>query len=74
MISLKAKFGKAVRRLRSSAGFSQEAFASMAGIDRGYYGRIERGEINVSLDNIEKIATALDMTVGAVMTASDSET
>lgn len=73
MSSLKLRFGKAVRRLRTSAGHSQEAFAALAAIDRGYYGRIERGEVNVSLENVEKIAAALELSVGVVMTASDQE-
>ena len=73
MTPLKARFGKAVRRLRSEAEFSQEAFAAAVGIDRGYYGRIERGEVNLSLDNIEKIAVALGITVGALMTETDRE-
>lgn len=74
MTTLKRRFGKAVRRLRKAAGFSQEGFAAKAKINRGYYGSIERGEINVSLDNIEKIAVALDLAVGQLMVEVDKET
>lgn len=73
MASLKARFGEAVRRLRKGTGISQEAFAVKSGIDRSYYGRIERGEINVSLDNIEKIASALGIKPGELVTEADSE-
>lgn len=52
-------FGKRVRELRRAEGFSQESFANAAGLHRTYIGAIERGEQNVSIDNIEKIAKAL---------------
>jgi transcriptional regulator with XRE-family HTH domain len=54
-----ARFGRRVRALREAAGFSQEAFALRAGIDRSYYSVIERGRANVCLDTIAKIARAL---------------
>lgn len=72
MTTLQVRFGKAVRRLRKAAAHSQEAFAAKAGIDRGYYGKIERGEINLSLDKIEKIAESLNLTVGQLMTEVDA--
>jgi len=49
--------------LRKEKGLSQEAFALGCGLDRTYIGGIERGERNVTLRNIEVIATALDMSV-----------
>jgi transcriptional regulator with XRE-family HTH domain len=52
-------FGKRVRELRKMKGFSQESLADAAGLHRTYVGSIERGEQNISLDNIEKIAKAL---------------
>lgn len=73
MTPLKARFGKALRRLRNAADFSQEGFAAEVGIDRGYYGRIERGEVNLSLDSIGKIADALGISVGVLMTEVDRE-
>lgn len=54
-----ARFGARVRRLRTEAGYSQEGFAELCGLDRTYIGGIERGERNVSLRNIELIARAL---------------
>jgi transcriptional regulator with XRE-family HTH domain len=55
------KFGAGVRRARVKRGFSQEAFAAHAGLDRSYYGAIERGEFNVSLSTLEKLAAGLGM-------------
>jgi transcriptional regulator with XRE-family HTH domain len=57
------KLGKAfalsVRARRKEAGLSQEALADACGLHRTYIGSIERAERNVSLDNIERIASAL---------------
>lgn len=52
-------FGRQVRRLRASRGLSQEALADAAGLDRSYVGGIERGERNLSLTKIHKLAGAL---------------
>lgn len=51
--------GHAIRELRVERGFAQEAFAAHAGMDRSYFGAIERGEFNVSLSTIFKIADGL---------------
>jgi len=62
-----ASFGQAVRATRLEQGISQESLADLAGIDRSYMGGIERGEHNVALINIQKIAAALDLTVAELM-------
>ena len=59
--------GAVIRELRLKAGFSQEAFADEVGIDRSYVGGIERGEHNVALANLLKIAAALDITLGQLI-------
>ena len=59
--------GAAARAMRSERGMPQEAFAGRAGIDRSYYGAIERGEFNVSLDTIMKIAGALEIPAAALL-------
>lgn len=55
-------FGGAIRDARKERGFTQESFASEAEIDRSYYGAIERGEFNLTVDTILKIAAGLEMT------------
>jgi transcriptional regulator with XRE-family HTH domain len=59
MEGIRVRFGKALRQRRHKLGVSQEEFADMCGLDRTYVGGVERGERNVSLVNIEKIAKAL---------------
>jgi transcriptional regulator with XRE-family HTH domain len=59
MENIRLRFGKAVRQRRHKLGVSQEAFADLCGLDRSYIGGIERGERNVALVNVEKIARAL---------------
>lgn len=53
--------GKAIRAARTEAGYTQESFAAHAEIDRSYYGAIERGEFNLTLDTIKRIAAALNL-------------
>jgi transcriptional regulator with XRE-family HTH domain len=55
-VDVRIRFGKAVRSRRQKLGVSQEEFADMCGLDRTYVGGIERGERNLALINIEKIA------------------
>lgn len=56
-------FGKRVRDEREKRGYSQESFAEVVGVHRTYIGMIERGEKNITLINILKIANALNMKV-----------
>ena len=60
---LRKRFGIRIRELRKQAGFSQEAFADRCGFARTYMSRIETGGSNVSLDAIETLASALNITV-----------
>lgn len=61
------KFGTRVRELRIAQGLSQEVLAQKAGLHRTYIGGVERGERNVSLENIQKIAVALKITIADLM-------
>jgi transcriptional regulator with XRE-family HTH domain len=56
--------GQRIRFHREQKGVSQEGMAELAGLDRAYYGGIERGERNVATVNIIKIACALNLEVG----------
>jgi len=56
---LRLVFADNLRRYREAAGVSQEALADLAGLHRTYVGSVERGERNLSIDNIEKLAHAL---------------
>lgn len=61
--TIRNKLGKRVRTLRKQRGWSQEEFADKAGLHRTYIGSVERGEQNVSIDNIERIAKTLGITI-----------
>ncbi len=56
---IKLKLGRKIRETRVKEGYSQEELASRCGLHRTYISDIERGERNVSVENIEKIAKAL---------------
>ncbi len=53
-----------IRGLRKGKGYSQEAFAYHAHIDRGYMGKIERGESNITIATLSLICLALDVGMG----------
>lgn len=52
-------FGRNLRTIRKSKGFSQERLAHEAGIDRSYLGKIERGEVNITIEKIYLLAEHL---------------
>lgn len=57
------KFGEKVRAERLSQGLSQEQLATKAGVHRTYIGMIERAEKNITLENISKVARALNLSI-----------
>ncbi len=56
---LRKHFGRRVRELRKARGYSQEELGFRTNIHRTYIGSVERGEQNISLDNIGRLAKAL---------------
>jgi transcriptional regulator with XRE-family HTH domain len=67
MEDIRVRFGKALRIRRHEIGVSQEEFADICGLDRTYAGGIERGERNVSLMNLGKIAKALRVSLSELL-------
>lgn len=63
MSELTISFGLRVREQRKLKKISQERLALLCNIDRSYMGRIERGEVNISLEKIYEIAKLLDIEV-----------
>ena len=59
MGDLRKNLGKRIQQLRKAAGLTQEKLAKRAKMDWKYLGAIERGERNVTIDNVEKIIKAL---------------
>lgn len=62
-MNIQQKLGKRLKELRLNSGYSQETFSYKCGLDRTYIASIENGKRNVSIENIEKIATAFNLTV-----------
>lgn len=60
-----------IRRIREKRGLSQEKLAALAGLHRAYIGQIERGEKNIGLKNLEKIAKALEVPVRFLVDVSE---
>ena len=56
-------FAQRLRQIRQIRGLSQEELADMAGLHRTYVGSVERSERNVSIDNMERLAKALEVDI-----------
>jgi len=61
--SARKVFGRNLRKRREALGVSQEALAHTANLHRTYIGSVERGERNVSIDNMERLAAAVEATI-----------
>lgn len=67
MNELFVRFGQKLRRIRERKGISQEKLAELAGLHRTYVSSVERGERNISLQNIARLAKALEVTMARLM-------
>lgn len=65
-MDIQKEFGLRIKELRAKSGISQELLAERAQMDRTYLSAVERGKRNVSLQNIERIASGLQVTVGYI--------
>ena len=65
---LHRRFGGAVRERREALGWSQEALAHRAVLNRSYLGEVERGSVTPSLTTMEKIARALELRLSDLLT------
>ncbi len=60
---LTEKLGQRIKSLRTEKGLSQEKFALFIDMDRTYYASVESGKRNISINNIEKIANGLNISL-----------
>jgi transcriptional regulator with XRE-family HTH domain len=65
-------FGVGVRQLRKERGWSQERLAENSNLNRSYIGEIERGCVIASLETVEKLAVALQLTPSALLTRGEN--
>jgi len=64
---VRVRFGMKLRKVRTAKGISQENLAAAAGLHRTYVSSVERGERNISLVNIEKLASALAVQIREIV-------
>ena len=64
---LQRRLGERVRKLRGRQGWSQEDLADNCGLHRTYVGSVERGERNVTLNSLDTLAQALEVTIADIV-------
>lgn len=67
MADINKRVGQNIRKYRKKKGWAQEQLAFEANLHRAYIGQIERGEKNIGLINLEKIAKALQTNISALL-------
>ena len=65
--SARLRFADNLRKTRKAQGISQEKLAELAELHRTYIGSVERGERNITIDNMERLARALGVTIQALL-------
>jgi len=67
MQEVKRRLGRRIAELRRKKGFSQEGFAHECSFHRSYMGAVERGEKNITIMSLHKIAQALTMSLSELL-------
>ncbi|WP_328801356.1 helix-turn-helix transcriptional regulator [Paenibacillus sp. LX16] len=67
MTKLRNSVGERIRTIRKAKGLTQQQLAELSGLDDAYIGSVERGERNFSIDTLEKVLTALNVTISELM-------
>ncbi|HUY93016.1 MAG TPA: helix-turn-helix transcriptional regulator [Pirellulales bacterium] len=67
MSNIRVRFGNQLRVIRAARGISQEELAHRAGLHRTYISSVERGERNVTLETVEKLAKSLELPMTKLM-------
>ncbi|MFZ4100443.1 MAG: helix-turn-helix domain-containing protein [Sphingobacterium thalpophilum] len=62
-MNIKLKIGHRIKQMRTGMGISQEALANKAGLDRTYVTDVENGRRNISIQNLEKLILALNVSI-----------
>jgi len=70
--TLPERLGRAFRKRREALGFSQESFADHIEMHRTYYSAIERGEKNLQLDTLERLADGLECSLWEVFREAET--
>lgn len=65
--SARLLFAENLRKMRKAQGISQEKLAELAELHRTYIGSVERGERNITIDSMERLARALGVTIQALL-------
>lgn len=73
MMHARESFARNLRRFRQKEGISQEELADRVGLHRTYVGSVERGERNISIDNMERLAAALNVQLTEFLISHDDE-
>ena len=72
-LSARSTFASNLRKIRLSKHLSQEQLAELSGLHRTYVGSVERGERNISIDNIEALAKSLGVSVAQLLDGAKSK-
>lgn len=71
-LSVAQRVGRTIREMRKKTGLSQDDFADHLDMHRAYYSAIERGEKNITLKTLHRLATGLGTTMAALVTNADA--